>query len=84
MDSPYLTDEIVKAKYKNSIITIVTIYQFSGVETIFQWGRDRDGAATRKLPTPKFKFLLGSRSLHYENTYAKQIKILKYFKHVLF
>ena len=30
------------------------------------------GAATRKLPTPIFKFLLGFRELNFENSYAKQ------------
>ena len=33
-----------------------------------------NGAATRKLPTLKFKFLLGFRPLYFKNTYAKQKK----------
>ena len=38
------------------------------------------GAATRKLPTLKFKFLLGFRSLYFEYAHAKQKKNLNIFK----
>ena len=44
-------------------------------ERFSSW-RDK-GATTRKLPTPKFKFLLGVRPLYFENTYAKQKKNLE-------
>ena len=40
------------------------------------------GAATKKLPTPKFKFLLGFQPLYFENTYDKQIYKYKVFSKV--
>ena len=36
--------------------------------------------ATRKLPTSKFKFLLGFRPLYFESAYARQKKNLNIFK----
>ena len=44
----------------------------SGVGTMIKLGGGGMGTATRKLPTPKFKFLLGFRPLHFEIFFFKR------------
>ena len=53
----------------------------SGVGTIYKLWAGGRGAATRKLPTPNFKFLLGFRPLNFENTFFKtKIKLQNIFE----
>ena len=54
--------------------------RYQGLGNDFQVGGKGKGTATRKLPTPKFKFLLGFRPLYFENDHAKQNELLNIFK----
>ena len=50
---------------------VVFVVKMQGLANDFQVGGSK-GDATRKLPTPKFKFLLEFWPLNFENAHDKQ------------
>ena len=77
-----LKSEISKVKKRNICCRNISVRVHLPCQILgryVQWRRNDyqvvgggRGAATRKLPTPKFKFLLGFRSLHFENAFFKR------------